>query len=60
LIYERRKQKQKGEIEISTTNTISGLGDSMMFSRHEEPSEMNGPTGNPAVRVGRFEWRAGF
>jgi ketosteroid isomerase-like protein len=28
---------------MSTTNTISGFGDPIVLSRHEEPTEMNGP-----------------
>jgi limonene-1,2-epoxide hydrolase len=41
LLYERRKQR--GEIEMNTTNTISGFGDPIVLNRHEESSEMNGP-----------------
>jgi hypothetical protein len=37
------EESKRGEIEMSTTNTISGVDDLIVLSRHEESSEMNGP-----------------
>jgi hypothetical protein len=36
-------ESKRGEIWMSTTNTINGLGDPILLNRHEASSEMNGP-----------------
>jgi steroid delta-isomerase-like uncharacterized protein len=37
------EESKRGEIEMTTTNTISGFGDPIVLSRREESSGMNGP-----------------
>jgi hypothetical protein len=37
------EESKRREIEMSTTNIISGFGDPIVLSRHEESSEIRGP-----------------
>jgi steroid delta-isomerase-like uncharacterized protein len=37
------EESKRGEIEMSSTNTMSGFGDPIASSRHQESSETNGP-----------------